>query len=68
MGVEGWVANQSLKHISDDQAPMLSLVDKDIKEAILNMFKTENIMFILFKAENNEWREREFSKEVKTIK
>ena len=33
---------------------MLDLAGKDVKEAILNMLKTENKMFILFKAENNE--------------
>lgn len=33
---------------------MLDLADKDVKEAILNMLKTENKMLILFKAENNE--------------
>lgn len=47
---------------------MLVLVDKDVKEVILNMFKVENRMFILFKVENNEWREKEFSKEEGTIK
>lgn len=67
MGVEG-TGGQSQKRISDDQAPMLALADKDVKEAILNMFKAENRMFILFKAENNEWREKESSKEEGTIK